>query len=501
MNRINKFFNEKITSTKGLFFSFLLSFLFIFPLLHANTYYEDDLFRIFTGQYVWEMLGRVFTYWLMHIVTFSSDTMLNVTPLPLILSFLVVAHLVFYVAENILKSLCIANILIAFCFVCNPYLLANLSYAYDCLHMVLGFHFSVIAYVKMTEKKYISVFWLLSAFLLYQPMGNIFLSLAFFSIIQSLYIGKTIKYSLILFIQMLALYIITLLCYLFFIKIFYLITPHVFQRSEQISLLELVTGIFSERVVNLIKYISLLYKNIEARALLSLCVFFGLLSIFYLKNTAKFIVIILSILGAFLSILGPMFLLKEGLITARVMTSLGTLLLILLYLNHKTFLRNIKFINYLSFFIICTLSWYHITLSFGYGNHLSLQRKYDEGLLMTLQNDILSLHNHDERIDNRWISLEGCTQTPKSVQLLEKLRPFYKQLNMKACTWRSKFILFDQMLGNFKFDRRWSPDYSEIKNKICNENIKPAINRELYSIYSHKNFIFISLGKIVKCNQ
>lgn len=498
--KVYKFFSEELSPIKGIFLSLFLSFLFVFPLLHSNIYYEDDLFRIFTGQYVWEMLGRIFTFWLMHIVSFSGNTMLNVTPLPLLLSFIVITHMIFYVAKNVLESLTIVNILIAFCFVCNPYLLANLSYAYDCLHMILGFYFSIIAYVKITEGKRTSVLWLLSAFLFYQSMGNIFLSLSFFSIIKSLTQGGGIKRSLILFCKVLVTYVIAILLYLLFLKVFYLITNHIFQRSEQLSIFELINGIFFERIENLIKYIQVLYENQESKFLLWVLCLFSLASIFFLKNITKITLVVLSILGAFFAIFGPMYLLKEGLITARVLTPLGTLLFILLYLSYNTSIKNVRFIRYFPLLIICAFSWYHITLSFGYGNYLSLQRKYDEKLLTMVQMDVLSLQDKDEKIMNRWVHLEGCSQEPRSVKLLGDLRPFYRQLHNKACTWRARFIMFDEMLGNFKMDRRWNATYPEITKKICNENVLPSISRGLYSIYTHKDFVFIKLGSKIKCN-
>ncbi|MFZ7214439.1 glucosyltransferase domain-containing protein [[Pasteurella] aerogenes] len=497
--KCKNFIFYELSPMKALLLSYLLAGLFIFPILNANVYYEDDLFRIFTGQYVWEMLGRVFTFWLMHIVTFSSDLMLNVTPLPLIISFFIIGHLIFYVARNILENLNVLNVLMAFCFVCNPYLLSNLSYSYDCLHMVLGFYLAVISYVMVKGHRIYSVLILLATFLLYQPMGNVFLSLVFFHSIKSICKGDNCKKIFYQFIFLTFIYVISILLYFLCVKLFYLFTSYPFQRSEMVSFSEILDGVFLVRIVGLFNYLLVLFENVESKVILISLLLMSIISLYNLKGFLNKLIVLLSIFGSFLSIFGPMFFLKEGLMTARVLTPLGTMLLILLYLNKELLYSNT--LKYIYVFLLLSLSWYNITLSFGYGNHLSLQRKYDETLLLTLQNDILSLHNHGERIDNRWISLDGCTQTPKSVQLLEKLRPFYKQLNVKACTWRSKFILFEQTLGNFKFDRRWNPDYSEIKKKICNENIRPSINRELYSIYSHKDFIFISLGKIVKCKQ
>ena len=497
MNSIYKFFMKERSFLFLWCCSSFLAMLFIFPILFSGVYYEDDLFRIFTGQYVWEMLGRVATYYLMKIVTFSNDNMLNVTPLPLLLSTILLSYLMAYVVFKILKKNNLVSLLVSFCFICNPYIISNLSYSYDNFHMVLGYFLSIFSFVFIANKKYYGILLLIISFLLYQPMGNVFLSLSFFWVVYKLCLGEFNKDSIKQFLFFVVCYCLALLAYMIFIKIFYLIFQYPLQRSEQLSIKELLGGTIILRIKLLYEYVSILWSNVEAK--ICLVLLFSGVSIFALKNRSVIFVFVLFIVlfSLFLSLLGPMFLLKEGLVTARVMTPLGVIILLLLYLNLKLTDESNKYIKFFGFLNILIFSWYLVTLSFGYGNYMSLQRKYDENLLNMIQYDVLTLGQKEYK---RWIHLEGCPQKPKSILFMDSLRPYYKQLYQPACSWRSKFIIFDSVLGNFKFDRSWSSSYPEIRKKICENSLTPAIDRDLYNIYDDgKTFIFIDIGKKFKC--
>lgn len=121
----------------GLFF-LILSFVYIYPIVHADYAYIDDNWRSLLGaQDGWRNQGRVLIEWLYELLSFGASTT-NLFPLPLLLSIcaLVLAMrrlTVWYFPEPTISSC-----LVVLPILCNPFYLGNLTYQYDGPAMVLG---------------------------------------------------------------------------------------------------------------------------------------------------------------------------------------------------------------------------------------------------------------------------------------------------------------------------------------------------------------------------
>jgi hypothetical protein len=130
---------DKVLSRKEVLVFFLaLSFIYIYPIVHADYAYIDDNWRSLLGaQDAWREQGRVLIEWFYELLTFGGSTT-NIFPFPLMLStcFLVVAmsRLTFWYFPKPSVSSCLVVLPI----LCNPFFLGNLTYQYDGPAMILA---------------------------------------------------------------------------------------------------------------------------------------------------------------------------------------------------------------------------------------------------------------------------------------------------------------------------------------------------------------------------
>lgn len=127
---------------------FLLSLLYVFPLILADIYYNDDLGRAQYGVPGWSgdgrPLGEAIVVWL----SGRRSSVIDLAPLPLILSMLILVYtLVLYAKTNWDKEFNEYMQIMALLFVLvNPFNMANLSYRYDCIIMFAALSIPFLMY-------------------------------------------------------------------------------------------------------------------------------------------------------------------------------------------------------------------------------------------------------------------------------------------------------------------------------------------------------------------
>lgn len=176
--------HEKLLSAKQVRWFFIGAALFyIYPLVHADYAYIDDNWRALAmAEDAWRTQGRILLEVLSWVLTFSGG-MINLFPMPLILSTCVLALAMTRLTLCYFPQPSIISCLIFLPMLCNPFFLGNLSYQYDAPGMVLAVAAAIYAVTCPLSNPLLGS--ALSSVLiavvlsLYQPTIGVFVALCF----------------------------------------------------------------------------------------------------------------------------------------------------------------------------------------------------------------------------------------------------------------------------------------------------------------------------------
>jgi len=176
----NQFFLEKLSYKKVFLLLFAICFLYILPIILANTFYIDDMNRTVEG-YNWNRDGRFMSSNIMHLLSSQREVVYSLFPYSTILStfFLALTGFVLTYSLGIKNKfhLITASLIVATC----PFLLEILTYKFDCLPISLSILFAVLP------------------FLLYQYKVRFFIaSFLFLYLIFGLYQTTALSYAMVL---------------------------------------------------------------------------------------------------------------------------------------------------------------------------------------------------------------------------------------------------------------------------------------------------------------
>lgn len=124
--------NERVLTRKEVLLLFsALSLLYIYPFIHADYAYIDDNWRALSqAEDAWRNQGRILLELLYRGLTFSSG-MVNIFPLPLLISVLALAWAMCRLTFWLFQYPRVSSCLVVLPVLCNPYYLGNLTYQYD----------------------------------------------------------------------------------------------------------------------------------------------------------------------------------------------------------------------------------------------------------------------------------------------------------------------------------------------------------------------------------
>ncbi len=155
--------------------------LLLYPLLHADRLYNDDLKRALLGRASWDSNGRPLTTLLMRALQCYDHTMVDIAPLPQIGAIVLLAWAGARLARRFTDAPPWLAALLVLPLGAQPFFLENLSYQFDALSMALAIWLAVWPLLPqpMTRR---ATGWgmasLFGALCLYQPAINVFLVLA-----------------------------------------------------------------------------------------------------------------------------------------------------------------------------------------------------------------------------------------------------------------------------------------------------------------------------------
>ncbi len=121
---------------------------YVLPVLLADRYYQDDLARSLYGATGWAGDGRPLTEWLMELLAGGGDTVADLAPLPMLLGVAALAYALTLYARQAFPALrgsLLATVALGFV-AAHPFAMANLSYQFDCLTMLLALSLCFVLY-------------------------------------------------------------------------------------------------------------------------------------------------------------------------------------------------------------------------------------------------------------------------------------------------------------------------------------------------------------------
>lgn len=462
----------------------------LLPLILANVPYYDDNNRLLHGKAFWDVDGRPLTDIVIYLLNFNIGTIGNIYPLPLLLSVIILAGALTYMAFKMSYRKNMTFLLMLIPIVINPFFLQNLSYQFDVIGMSFGISAALIAYFynkKTTKDFIISSIFLAISFAFYQPCSNLFLCLFIVDILFKLkYENKILKYSF----KFIGIY--TLAVFLYYVTVFKIMYTGT-TRHELIHLDQFIPSFYASwevlnRFLNLLlnsSFLIVAFILIFSMSLFWLLRMFEVIKKINVNGIIEFLIILCSPIFLLLFQWGPLLLIEELLFNPREFPAFGILLfagLLSLY--------NLDKRGAIVLFVVSFLNIYILSFCYQYGNSLYYQKESDKVIFTGLVNEI----NSKTEIDiNKPIYLYG--ETPRSLLTIKTIEnhPFIGELEKPSFRWVGRAILqgygLPQVSRNVSFDdgKEWSD--------ICNNNIKAIIKNRRYDVYEFKNHISVWLLK------
>lgn len=168
----------------------IMSLLYVFPIILADRFYNDDLGRTVTGYTGWNGDGRPAAEVLMRLFHFGRP-IVDTFPLTLILGIIVFSYVMtLYIRHNVGDTeMSIVLLFAGFMILANPFFIPNLSYRFDCLFMLLSVSLALLAfsvpYTNSIVEVFVNTAIVLIVLCLFQPSVSVWFSLVFLEVLFS----------------------------------------------------------------------------------------------------------------------------------------------------------------------------------------------------------------------------------------------------------------------------------------------------------------------------
>jgi hypothetical protein len=479
----------------------LISLLFVYPLIHADIYYRDDLTRVVQGAYIWDSLGRNLASYVTAVLSGSGIsmtgqkfTLVDIAPLSQIYValFLGLTAYVFneYLKVQTGKGIFWASLLVAL----NPFFISNILYRFDSPAMTLGILLTVFAFCYASffnKSTIITPLILITVLFMYQPMANIFIGLIAIELII-LSTKCSTKALFKTFVIRITQFVSSYIAYYILIKLFF----NVSSRSELVSLN--YSG-FINVIDNFLSYgyASKLFLHYSLKVPILIFAFVTviafLMCLWRTKDKLKFccIAVVSSIL-LFLSLAGPLAILSEPLVDYRVISSFYLFfvfgVLICAMANPKMAIIGV---------IPAIIA---INTSYLSGMALKNQRDFDENIFTLIQKDLL-----DNNIDGFAIYILGSAPIAPHAEIANSKNKFIEKINTPASGWQAAGLLREKGVANvqYLFSAEFTSLQDVFKKDLCDEVPQEVSKNALYSIYlsADKAYILLSTNQIKYCES
>ncbi|EMQ3038445.1 glucosyltransferase domain-containing protein [Escherichia coli H10] len=467
-----------------------ISFIYAYPIIFSDRFYIDDLGRSLLGYTRWGNNGRPLADILMTLISFGYP-LIDISPLPQLLSLIFIcASVSLYAVVNFDSLNKKKLVLVSLLFVCNPFLIENLSYKYDSLPMMISA--GVLFLCFSIPNKYfsfaLSILFIISSLSLYQASISIFVCLSIIEfikeyIIHGIKINKCILNQIARFFQLSISYI----TYSLLIARNYVAGDYNKSHSELIFNSDNYIEMLSSNMVKYYGWIKSFYIGIPSVFIfifsLSFC--FSVFHFFYqqrnktsnLNSIARTVILTASSFLVLIASFLHLCLLREPVFSPRVMIGFGVFIM---------FIGIIISSNRLGIMSMALFVFSSMILSYSYGNSMKSQLEIDRYIATSINIDISQLNN-----DIKYISVIGKMPSAKQLELskirfpiISSLVPIYINNN-----WGWAGMLLSHYGGNYEFKIMSRHE----RNEYC--ELKPSIKNNNYYLYTKGNVVVIDFNK------
>lgn len=417
--------------------------LFVLPILLSGVLYQDDILRAANGEAYWGVLGRPLSDVVVMALGFGSGFVVDSFPLSLILAgaLLGASSVMLYCRFAISRG--IASGLVFSLFSLSPFFLQNLSYHFDSFPMMLGVFLAALPYSKMAAScKFVfrvlfAAVCLVLALSLYQATINVFLSLCAIEITYVLYSRVRVTDALRMSVERAASAIIGMIIYMKVVAPFFLSknvhSDLVIKADDPVKSL----SYNFERFWNIAS--SLLNESLYMAWFLVFAVAIaGLLMLTYrllksnfssLSKAIGLVVLVLGIVVAAFSIVGPFIFVDKTVVAPRVMMGLPGFMLLIGYLASMLSSNRITT-------IACIIPvMFSLSYSSAYGNASKHQRSLEDKVFYDIASSLPS------KLNGKKVYISGQITTAVATDMEFKRFPSLKWMVMPLYNWSGMIML------------------------------------------------------------
>ena len=486
-----------------LFIGLVLIFgLYVLPIIIADRYYNDDLARSLMGLTGWNGDGRPLTEELMKLLS-GGIPIADISPLPLLISVLILAYTITkYLDANFTdKSLGIAETLFFSLVIMNPFMLANLSYKYDVLSMIIALCVAfipfVISYDACGIKQIIIVLIVtVTALSLYQVVICAICSLVLIDVLLMIIEDRINKKSILNYI--IGIIFGSLLYKLVIAKIYIsrgdwrLDASKVLIGTDENTLMAIKVNI-----VQIVSEISMYLRSIPVCIIVFIAIGVCVSSLFIIKENVLTILnisVMSRITRALFIVLLPVFLVGVNIIPLALVNGTGSKSRALLSVCVIELYIAIMFLNLsrkskvVAECLIIPCVVFFLSYSYSFGNAEKSQKNYESYLTYNIVSDIETLNS-----DDKYNSLSIIGDAPKSqqVRMLTQKYPQFEEIvpvYIGNDWWTSGSQLYHYLQYNIVFKEPDSNDIAYV------ERAKPYVKNSIYSFYCQNDRIIIKFN-------
>lgn len=382
---------------KRIFLFFIsMGVIFILPLIIANSYYWDDYRRVLSGDYGWEEDGRPLADLFIFLLT-QSITNLDIAPLPLLLSVVVLAIAAVIITKNLFpRETVVQKCILATPILVNPLFLNNLTFRFECWIMSLAQLFAVCAALLYRnfgwKGKVCRVFFLIILLATYQASLNFYIALCFLVLVLNIMRVGYIKKYFFDFLGDLCLILLSFFVYKISVTPFIHFGQYAATHNSLVKINRSAAEIVLKNIMKLMKseWRQPVLSIVTCVGCACVVVFSPFNEKFQKIKNSRVLVILAIIIFVFLAP-GLCIFLSNPVFNARIMLGFPVFLIFLFYLSMNSAWKKIGFslilLNFISAFSTC----------YAYGNILRRQDEYREVLVTDIVNHLLDkgyhLHN------------------------------------------------------------------------------------------------------------
>ena len=373
----------------------------LFPILRANRYYNDDLKRALIGRQGWDSNGRPLTNFLMKLLQCYDHALVDISPLTQIGAIAILAWVGVLIARRYAIASPWMAALVAFPLGGQPFYLENLSYKFDALSMSLAMLLALLPIIALKDDRrgwWLGILALFASLNFYQPALNAYLIFILLDLVLAQLHGKTPRQLMMQFYSRALQTGLAMLIYELVVGIH--VNGWVKQKSEMIH------GLYELPLIqtNIVDFSSFIGGSFNAQwwryvapVLIVFALFPIVIGIRYAiagrptqpawVSAILFAISFVLPAAALACVLGPMLLLFNPPIGARVLVGVGALLaaaLIVMQAALRQWHRSDKW----TLSIACMLALGMCSLASAYGNALGEQRNYEDRIAGRLADDL-----------------------------------------------------------------------------------------------------------------